>query len=119
RPPEVRCWLPIAARRSVTTSARACSMATSSRWGMRRFPGRTGCAGCNTPAAACAAPFPRAGIGRHIVYRGTTDMSELNDIQSLLNIMARLRDPQHGCPWDLQQDFSSIAPYTLEEAYEV
>lgn len=46
-------------------------------------------------------------------------MSELNDIQSLLNIMARLRDPQRGCPWDLQQDFASIAPYTVEEAYEV
>src|SRR5690606_7740107 len=46
-------------------------------------------------------------------------MSELNDIQSLLQIMARLRDPQAGCPWDLQQDFASIAPYTVEEAYEV
>ncbi|MCE4075035.1 nucleoside triphosphate pyrophosphohydrolase [Stenotrophomonas sp. 17(2023)] len=33
--------------------------------------------------------------------------------------MARLRDPHGGCPWDLQQDFSSIAPYTIEEAYEV
>ncbi|WP_240669213.1 nucleoside triphosphate pyrophosphohydrolase [Dyella sp. M7H15-1] len=33
--------------------------------------------------------------------------------------MARLRDPQRGCPWDLQQDFSTIAPYTIEEAYEV
>ena len=41
------------------------------------------------------------------------------DIQSLLNIMARLRDPNGGCPWDLQQDFASIAPYTIEEAYEV
>ncbi|MBI1265489.1 MAG: nucleoside triphosphate pyrophosphohydrolase [Alphaproteobacteria bacterium] len=37
----------------------------------------------------------------------------------LLSIMAALRDPQSGCPWDLEQDFSSIAPYTLEEAYEV
>lgn len=46
-------------------------------------------------------------------------MSELNDIQSLLQIMARLRDPQGGCPWDLEQDFASIAPYTVEEAYEV
>jgi len=46
-------------------------------------------------------------------------MSELNDIQSLLQIMARLRDPQAGCPWDLEQDFASIAPYTVEEAYEV
>ncbi len=40
-------------------------------------------------------------------------------IDRLLAIMARLRDPQAGCPWDLQQDFASIAPYTIEEAYEV
>ena len=40
-------------------------------------------------------------------------------IDSLLEIMARLRDPESGCPWDLEQDFKSIAPYTLEEAYEV
>ncbi len=40
-------------------------------------------------------------------------------IESLLAIMARLRDPQGGCPWDLEQDFSTIAPYTIEEAYEV
>jgi MazG family protein len=33
--------------------------------------------------------------------------------------MARLRDPEHGCPWDLRQDFRSIAPYTIEEAFEV
>ncbi len=33
--------------------------------------------------------------------------------------MARLRDPEGGCPWDLEQDFSTIAPYTIEEAYEV
>lgn len=37
----------------------------------------------------------------------------------LLRIMATLRDPQDGCDWDLAQDFSSIAPYTIEEAYEV
>jgi ATP diphosphatase len=37
----------------------------------------------------------------------------------LLDIMARLRDPVTGCPWDIAQDFSSIAPYTVEEAYEV
>ncbi|NNG11880.1 MAG: nucleoside triphosphate pyrophosphohydrolase [Halobacteria archaeon] len=40
-------------------------------------------------------------------------------IETLLEIMARLRDPQHGCPWDQQQDFRTIAPFTLEEAYEV
>lgn len=37
----------------------------------------------------------------------------------LLEIMRRLRDPETGCPWDIEQDFSTIAPYTIEEAYEV
>ena len=37
----------------------------------------------------------------------------------LLEIMRRLRDPKTGCPWDIEQDFDSIAPYTIEEAYEV
>lgn len=41
------------------------------------------------------------------------------DIAQLLAIMAKLRNPDGGCPWDLQQDFSTIAPYTIEEAYEV
>ena len=40
-------------------------------------------------------------------------------IERLLDIMVRLRDPQNGCPWDLQQTFATIAPYTVEEAYEV
>lgn len=40
-------------------------------------------------------------------------------IDRLIAIMARLRDPDGGCPWDLEQDFASIAPYTIEEAYEV
>lgn len=40
-------------------------------------------------------------------------------IERLLTIMARLRDPVGGCPWDIEQDFASIAPYTIEEAYEV
>jgi nucleoside triphosphate diphosphatase len=40
-------------------------------------------------------------------------------IERLLEIMRRLRDPETGCPWDIEQDFSSIAPYTIEEAYEV
>ena len=42
-----------------------------------------------------------------------------NAIDDLLMIMKRLRDPEGGCPWDLQQTFSSIAPFTIEEAYEV
>jgi nucleoside triphosphate diphosphatase len=40
-------------------------------------------------------------------------------LTSLLELMARLRDPQRGCPWDREQTFASIAPYTIEEAYEV
>jgi MazG family protein len=43
----------------------------------------------------------------------------MSAIDRLLQIMARLRDPQRGCPWDLEQSFGTIAPYTIEEAYEV
>src|SRR5215212_8438354 len=46
-------------------------------------------------------------------------MTPSRDINRLLAIMAALRTPGSGCPWDLEQTFSSIAPYTLEEAYEV
>ncbi len=45
------------------------------------------------------------------IYRG--------DMAALLAIMKALREPLTGCPWDIEQDFSSIAPYTIEEAYEV
>jgi MazG family protein len=40
-------------------------------------------------------------------------------VRRLIEIMARLRDPEHGCPWDRRQTYATIAPYTLEEAYEV
>ncbi|AND69609.1 hypothetical protein ATSB10_21550 [Dyella thiooxydans] len=46
-------------------------------------------------------------------------MTQRHSLDDLLAIMARLRDPRGGCPWDLQQDFATIAPYTIEEAYEV
>ena len=46
-------------------------------------------------------------------------MEPTRDIGRLIEIMAALRDPKTGCPWDVQQDFGSIAPYTIEEAYEV
>jgi ATP diphosphatase len=46
-------------------------------------------------------------------------MKPSKDIADLIAIMARLRTPVTGCPWDLDQDFTSIAPYTIEEAYEV
>ena len=47
----------------------------------------------------------------------------INDAQGgmarLLEVMRALRDPEDGCPWDIEQDFASIALYTIEEAYEV
>jgi ATP diphosphatase len=43
----------------------------------------------------------------------------MSPIEKLRDVMAKLRDPQDGCPWDVDQDFSTIAPYTIEEAYEV
>jgi ATP diphosphatase len=46
-------------------------------------------------------------------------MADAKTIQDLLEIMARLRDPESGCPWDVKQTFSTVLPYTLEEAYEV
>jgi len=64
-----------------------------------------GLANCETPGAALQAAIP-----------GVLAMTA---VEELLALMARLRDPEHGCPWDREQDFSTIAPYTLEEAYEV
>ena len=46
-------------------------------------------------------------------------MHPSRDIRRLIDIMAALRDPVHGCPWDVEQTFVSIAPFTIEEAYEV
>ena len=47
------------------------------------------------------------------------DDKKLNDLNKLIKIMELLRDPEDGCAWDLKQTFSSIAPFTIEEAYEV
>ncbi len=46
-------------------------------------------------------------------------MQPSRDIHRLIEIMAALRDPDHGCPWDVEQSFASIVPFTIEEAYEV
>ena len=48
-----------------------------------------------------------------------TDKEKLNQLERIIDIMRQLRDPETGCPWDVEQDFSTIAPYTIEEAYEV
>ena len=47
------------------------------------------------------------------------DSPHKHDLGDLLDVMARLRDPDTGCPWDVKQSFATIAPYTIEEAYEV
>ena len=49
----------------------------------------------------------------------TVESLPADAIERLLAVMRQLRNPDGGCPWDLEQDFSTIAPYTLEEAYEV
>jgi len=52
----------------------------------------------------------------NVVMVGGSDLKQ--DIDKLLDIMKRLRDPDGGCPWDIEQTFSTIAPHTIEEAYE-
>jgi ATP diphosphatase len=52
-----------------------------------------------------------------IIHDATPEVGR--QMERLVTIMARLRDPATGCPWDLEQDFATIAPYTIEEAYEV
>jgi len=53
--------------------------------------------------------------------RNPHDLRQANkrSVETLLEVMSKLRDPERGCPWDRQQSFDSIAPYTIEEAYEV
>jgi ATP diphosphatase len=58
-------------------------------------------------------PFPRP-----LALQAST-MTPSRDIARLIDIMAALRTPGSGCPWDLEQNFATIAPYTIEEAYEV
>ena len=51
--------------------------------------------------------------------QNTPTIAASRDIRRLIEIMAALRTPVTGCPWDLEQSFATIAPYTIEEAYEV
>ena len=54
-----------------------------------------------------------------IILQAVYMQQEHKQLARLLEIMARLRDPETGCPWDVKQTFETIAPYTIEEAYEV
>jgi ATP diphosphatase len=62
---------------------------------------------------------PRTAVNSHGRDTPAVSLASPADIMPLANIMARLRDPVEGCPWDIAQNFSTIAPYTIEEAYEV
>jgi NTP pyrophosphatase (non-canonical NTP hydrolase) len=73
-------------------------------------------------AASESAAFPPRVVAQESPARlrcSHAGSAVVSAIERLIEIMARLRDPNGGCPWDLEQDFASIAPYTLEEAYEV
>ena len=59
------------------------------------------------------------GKGAGCLCRSMTEKDSRAGIPELLEVMARLRDPKSGCPWDIEQSFETIAPYTIEEAYEV
>src|SRR5690606_25065819 len=93
------------ARRSASVSARLSAFGSSSTAvigsGARRPR-------CSKPSRTSSAMTP-------------TDRKpdDLGGIRRLLEIMATLRDRERGCPWDLEQTFETIAPYTIEEAYEV
>jgi len=63
--------------------------------------------------------LPLAGRRLPAFYADMSDIAPAREIAALIEIMRRLRDPQSGCPWDIEQNFASIAPYTIEEAYEV
>jgi ATP diphosphatase len=56
---------------------------------------------------------------REQIHEAGNDMKPSRDISGLIEVMAALRTPVTGCPWDLEQNFATIAPYTIEEAYEV
>ena len=70
------------------------------------------------PLAACDVVVDCYDCLRRLLESEET-MTPDRDINTLLAIMARLRDRDHGCAWDVEQTFSTIAPYTIEEAYEV
>src|SRR3984893_13586735 len=84
-------------------SSRKSAPMTSAMRAIRRCRSRIG-----TSAAICGSSEPHR-----------TERRMTRPIDRLLAIMAQLRDPAQGCPWDREQDFATIAPYTIEEAYEV
>jgi NTP pyrophosphatase (non-canonical NTP hydrolase) len=69
--------------------------------------------------------YPRTSLIFPVFYPGKVNKTNMlqgitmTQIDRLLGIMKRLRDPENGCPWDKEQTFATIAPYTLEETYEV
>src|SRR5271157_5606874 len=82
-------------------------------------PGRTGLCQRNSSRPGLAMLAGDEPAGDEPPRLPEPGMTPARDIHRLIEIMAALRTPGTGCPWDLTQDFASIAPYTIEEAYEV
>lgn len=80
---------------------------------------------CRDHSATLARVLPLANpfVRRHVSQMTDAPKDPIHavpeGITQLLDIMRRLRDPKGGCPWDIEQDFATISPYTIEEAYEV
>src|SRR5215472_14822133 len=94
---------------------------TTASGGARRSRERRPSSGTSPSAIAPSGAPPPACCSRFTgcAFRPAM-MNEADEAMSaLLALMARLRDPQRGCPWDREQTFGTIAPYTIEEAYEI
>src|SRR2546430_4106187 len=105
RCPSITCSIP-----PITTAIAAAPRSPARSWSFARSPSGIATSGapppgCSSPSIGCASDLPMSDAERAL--------------GALLALMPRLRDPQRGCPWDREQTFSSIAPYTIEEAYEV
>jgi MazG family protein len=100
-----RCRLPTSSIRVIT--GRPLAMSVARRWSSSRSPTDVIESGERQPVSSWA-------FTKYFLIRGLAI-----NIEDLLEVMARLRDPEGGCPWDLEQSFATIAPYTVEEAYEV
>jgi tetrapyrrole methylase family protein/MazG family protein/ATP diphosphatase len=83
--------------------------------GLRATPKKLPALGQNRPARRNHCRYG----GRNPIHADELTMQPSRDISRLIEIMAALRNPDGGCPWDLEQDFRSIRHYTIEEAYEV
>ena len=87
--------------------------------GKARFAGNSGAIAKKRNAAAAAREQPNVKIILTRVLKSMLEIALMSDLNRLRELMRRLRAPQGGCPWDLEQTFNSLVPHTIEEVYEV